>query len=224
MRKISEHVRAVMRERPFLSEVLREGIGNAAAIARRIRKDVEKRAYGRVSVPSIAIALSRMAEGRRAPLGHRHLQDLRDITVRAHLVSWYVTHEALGDRHLYERLAKIVERQQGIFCNVIYGVRETVIIAHQDLEPALERALADVTVSSKHERLAAVTVRFPETSLAVPGVYYPILQAIAWEGISVEEVVSVGTEFSLVCAQDDVQRVLARITELSATHRRITGL
>lgn len=214
MRTISEHVRAVLAERPFLAEVLREGVGNATAIARRIRRDVERRVLGRVSVTSITMALLRAESGRSLQWGHRYLKDLQDITVRGNLMSWYVTHESLGDRHLYERLAKIVERHQGVFCNVIYGVRETVIIAHQDLEKPLERALSDVSVRDKRRELAAITIRFPEASLAVPGVYYPILQAIAWEGISIEEVVSVGAEFSIIVKDADTGAVLRVVSAL----------
>lgn len=217
MRRISEHVRAVMKERPFLSEVLREGIGNAAAIARRIRADVQNRAYGRVSVPSIAIALSRLQRERRTqPWGHTYLREIRDITVRSHLSSWYISHQSLGDRHLYERLARIVEKHQGVFCNVIYGVRETVVIAHRDLRAPLEKSLSDIAVRGRTDTLAAITIRFPEASLAVPGVYYPILQAIAWEGISIEEVVSVGTEFSIICRDSETERVLSCVRSISA--------
>ena len=215
MRKISEHVRAVLAERPFLSEVLREGIGNATAIARRIRRDVEKRALGRVSIPSITMAVLRAEASRGRPWGHRYLSNLRDIAVRGNLMSWYVSHESLGDRHLYQGLAKIVEKHQGVFCKVIYGVRETVIIAHRDLRTPLMKMFTDIPVRTRREDLAAITIRFPSESLAVPGVYYPVLQAIAWEGISIEEVISVGAEFSVVCQESEMERVLAVITSLS---------
>jgi hypothetical protein len=215
MRKISEHVRAVLKEHPFFSEVLREGIGNATAIARRIKKDVEKRAYGSVSVSSITMALLR-TETRPLAWGHRYLRNLQDITVRGNLMAWYVTHESLGDRYVYQGLAKIVEKHQGVFCNVIYGVRETVIIAHRDLEVPLKRMLFGVPLRNRRTDLSAITVRFPEASLLVPGVYYSLLQAIAWEGISIEEVVSVGTEFSLICRDSEIERVLSCVRTLSA--------
>lgn len=58
-------------------------------------------------------------------------------------------------------------------------------------------------------------MRLPDESLQVPGVYHPILKALAFEGINLIEVMSVLTEFSVVIADKDVNHafaVLKRIT------------
>ena len=63
--------------------------------------------------------------------------------------------------------------------------------------------------------LSAITMRLPEESLSVPGVYYPILKALASEGISFEEVMSVRTEFGILIRDVHVDRafsVLKRLT------------
>jgi len=60
MRTISQYVQAIIEETPLLAEVISEGLGNNAAIARTIKKDVESRALESVSEQAIAMALHRL--------------------------------------------------------------------------------------------------------------------------------------------------------------------
>ena len=211
MRKISEHVRAVVENHHFIREVLREGVGNLAQIARRIRPEVETRAHGRVGHASIHMALHRLEHGhkREVNFGARYLKHIADITVRGNLVLWYVAHRIEHDALLYKKLTRIAEKHPGEFCNVIYGLRETMLLAAEALEPTLTDTLDHLTVLERHGSVTAVTMRLPLESMSVPGVYYPILQAAAWAGVSIIEIISVRSELTLVCHDRDMERLLA---------------
>lgn len=58
-------------------------------------------------------------------------------------------------------------------------------------------------------------MQLPVSSMPVPGVYYPILKALAWEGINVVELVSAGTELTFFFEDKDVTRALAAIRVLT---------
>ena len=63
--------------------------------------------------------------------------------------------------------------------------------------------------------LSAITMHLPQHSLDVPGLYYPILKALALEGISFVEVMSVDVEFTIIFKDVLVDRafsVIKRIT------------
>jgi hypothetical protein len=61
-------------------------------------------------------------------------------------------------------------------------------------------------------------MRLPGESMPVPGVYYPILKALAWEGINVVELVSAGTELTLFLEGKDIERGLSVIRRLVSAH------
>jgi len=214
MRTISQVVEEIIGRSPFLMEVMGEGIANNAQIARKIKPDVEKRLYEEVSEGAIAMALHRMSKNIRRPqYGTRFLKRVSDITVRSNLVEFSLPHTA-DVLPTLQAIAKNAELRKELFFNLSIGLYEIVVIANAELAGGIEQALGSVEGLRKTEELSAITMRLPEESLNVPGVYYPILRAIALEGISFVEVMSVHTEFSIVFHNKDVDRafsVLKRI-------------
>ena len=86
----------------------------------------------------------------------------------------------------------------------------------KDLEATVAESLKKETELRRIDGLSAITVRLPESSLNVPGVYYPILKAIALEGISLVEVTSVRTEFSIIVADKDIDRAFSVLKKITA--------
>src|SRR3989344_1966716 len=89
MRTISQAVEEIIQRTPFLAETMAEGIANNAQIARRIRPDVEKRLYEKVSEAAIAMALHRI--GKKAPqnlYSAKLVKKMNDLTVRSNLVEF----------------------------------------------------------------------------------------------------------------------------------------
>ena len=46
--------------------------------------------------------------------------------------------------------------------------------------------------------MGAISVKLPEENISVPGIYYFIFQRLAWEGVSMNEVISTANEFTIV--------------------------
>src|SRR3989344_5592484 len=175
MRTISQAVEEIIQRTPFLAETMAEGIANNAQIARRIRPDVEKRLYEKVSEAAIAMALPRVLE----------------------------------------TLSKSASKRKDTFLNFSRGLHESLIIVSSEFESEVTAALASEKHTKKIGNPSAITMRMPEESLRVPGMYYPILKSLATESISFVEIMSVRTELSIIFDNDDIDRafsVLKRIT------------
>jgi hypothetical protein len=215
MRTISQAVEEIIARSPFYAEALSEGIANNASIARKIRPEVEKRLYEKVSEASIAMALHRMQKRRgRALYSEKLIKQMKDITVRSNLVE-FVCANSPTLPHILETLSKSALKRRDAFLNFSRGLHESLIIVSHELEPEVARALKDEKQTQHLDGLSAITMRLPEESLAVPGMYYPILKAVAEEGISFVEAMSVRTEFSIIFKDEDIDRafsVLKRIT------------
>jgi len=215
MRTISQVVEEVLQRSPFLTEAMHEGVANNAQIARRIKPDVEKKLMEDVSEGAIAMALHRLSKDIKRPLfGQRFLKYMSDITVRSNLTEFSCAASAELP-HLLEVVSKAAAKRRETFFNYSRGMYESVIIVSREFEKEVDTILKDQKDVQKVSGISAITLRLPPESLPVPGVYYPILKALAYEGISFVEVISVRTELSILFEEKDVERafgVIKRIT------------
>ena len=65
--------------------------------------------------------------------------------------------------------------------------------------------------------LSAITLILPKEAVFVPGVYYSVLKALAWEGINFVEVVSSYTELTIILQNSNVDRAFSVLKNLSNT-------
>ena len=215
MRTISQAVEEIIQRTPFLAETMAEGIANNAQIARRIRPDVEKRLFEKVSEAAIAMTLHRMSKKTPQNLYSAKLvKKMNDLTVRSNLIEFICANSEALPRVL-ETLSKSASKRKDTFLNFSRGLHESLIIVSSEFEPEVTAALASEKDTKKIGNLSAITMRMPEESLRVPGMYYPILKSLATESISFVEIMSVRTELSIIFDNDDIDRafsVLKRIT------------
>jgi hypothetical protein len=102
-----------------------------------------------------------------------------------------------------------------VFLHISYGLHESIVVVSSELVPETETILAHEAGLQKISQLSSITLRLPVESLSVPGVYYPVLKALAWEGINFLEILSSSTELTILFDSKDVDHafaVLKRIT------------
>lgn len=216
MRTISQVVEEVIQRSPFLAEAMVEGIANNAEVARRIKPDVEKRLLEEVSESAIAMALHRMGTNLRTPMfGMRFLKRMTDITVRSNLVE-FVCPNSEAPLILLEAVSKSAARREDTFVNFSQGLHESLFFLDEESAKVLVASMGKRKNIRRVDSLSAVTIRLPEESLNVPGLYYPILKALASEGISFVEVMSVRTEFSIIFEDKDVDRAFSAIKRITS--------
>ncbi|MCX6820220.1 MAG: hypothetical protein NT019_03010 [Candidatus Adlerbacteria bacterium] len=215
MKTVSQATEEVLSRAPFFLEALSEGIANNAQIARKIRPAVEELLYEEVSDASVAMAVHRFAKQTKKKIyGAGFLKKLHDVTVRSNLVE-FIFENSTDSSRLLEAIVKNARGKTNSFLNFSRGSSESILIVSSDLEEYALNALKNVQGFRVQKGLSAITMRLPEESLAVPGVYYPILKAIAQEGINLIEVMSVLTEFSIILEDKDINHafsVLKRVT------------
>ena len=214
MRTISQIVEEVIQRSPFLAEAIAEGIANNAQVARRIKPDIEKRLLEKVSEAAVAMALHRMKKQIRKSLyGEKMIKQIHDITVRSNLVELIFLNTDAPE--FIEALLLAAKKRKDTFVNFSRGLHESLLIVNSEFEQELLAFIRKQKDVRRKVALSAITMRLPQASLNVPGVYYPLLKAIAHEGISFVEVMSVDTEFSILFEDKDVDHaftVIKRIT------------
>ena len=169
-----------------------------------------------VSEGAIAMALHRLGKDIKRPIfGERFLKRMSDITVRSNLIEFSCAASAELP-HLLDVLGKAAGKRTETFFNYSRGLYESVIIVSKEFEQEVDAALTHEKDVRKVLDLSAITLRLPQESLNVPGVYYPILKALAMEGVSFVEVISVRTELSILFEEEDVDRAFAVIKRITS--------
>lgn len=200
----------VVSKSPFLLEVLGEGVGNNTAIARKIKPDVEKYLYEKVTLPSVSMALHRLSKSLEKPQSaSQFIKDLDDVTVRSNLVEYVFPNKELNDE-LKKFLLKISSSNDGFFTHS-RGTFESAIVIQTKKNESFQKKLTQIPSVRKFEKLSAITIHLPEETLAMPGVYYPILKIFAQAKINFVEVISVATELTILFEDEDIDSAFAEL-------------
>jgi hypothetical protein len=196
---VAQAVESVIKVKPFLAEALSEGIVNISSVARKIQPQVEKIVRKPIKEGAIVMALNRLAPN----LDHSLHQNIKILL------------ESLGDIIVRSNLTDFTFRNS----NTIFQCHTNVmnqIIDHQDIfytlvvsssfEKVVEDYFKNEELTWKSTNLSAITLKLPSNNTQVTGFYYHILKAVAWEGITIKEVISTTNEFTIIVNDDDIDR------------------
>ncbi len=195
MESISNLVWLYVKQRPFLKEVIREGVVNHSALARKISLEAFGSTKQENAVKMALIRLSKRMERLESDLEGKILEVLKDssMVIKSKVAVVITPRQLEGVKPL--SFAKS-------------GRNITYILEQRELEK-LEKRPAWV-----EENLNLITIESPEELEEVPGVISYILGALASEGINVVEFISCYTDTLLVIKQADTERaysILSRI-------------
>ncbi|MEW6722166.1 MAG: ACT domain-containing protein [Candidatus Micrarchaeota archaeon] len=197
MESISELVWLYVKQRPFLKEVLRQGVVNHSALARRISAE----AFGGGKEDAIKMALIRLSgkmERLESDLEGKILSVLRESSM---VVKSKVA-VVIAKRELDEVRPLSLARS---------GRHLTYIIEQREVSKIPQKA-----VWKKEENLNMVIIESPEELEEVPGVISYILGSLSSEGVNVVEFISCYTDTILVVSQADTERTYRILSSIMA--------
>lgn len=216
MKTISQAVEEIIARRPFLAEGLHDGIINFSSLARLILPDIEKTLRKDIKAGAVTMAIKRYSGKINLKSYHKLVKVVRnisDIIVRSNLSDLTFRNSGtILENH--RKLLTSFKGRQDIFYTFVQGVFESNLILNTSLEKDVDRFFKNEKPVSKNENLSAITIKLPEENVNVPGLYYYILQKIAWEGINIIELVSSTNEFTLIVKYKDVDRAFVLLKNL----------
>ena len=215
---ITQAVQDLIDRSPFLSEVLYEDMVNISGVARQLRPQVEKKLLEKVSEEAVAMALHRIKKKLKPPTSNVEiLKDSKDITMRANLTEFMFLNSPDVIKIHQEILKKTGEKKDAFF-NISIGFSEVTIFVSSELEEDVEKILKDQKNVVKVKDLSSITIKLSAkmTLTSPPDVYYLILKALAWNGIGVIEVMSIGWELNILFMNNEVDKAFSVIKSLTA--------
>jgi hypothetical protein len=191
---ITQTVKQIIDDDPYLKEIAFSQYANLSAIARKIKKDVEKEILKKVTLISIIVALKRLREENKRDDhdGKKFFINQPEIILRGDLYELVFPFE----EKLFNNLTEIVNniKNKDTFFALTKGFYEVTVIVSQKEKRFFETLL---NLKKKIERLSMVSIKIPTHIVNVPGIYYKIFQFIAFEKINLTEIFSTYTELML---------------------------
>lgn len=214
---IAQAVENIISRSPFLMEVLYEDVANITGIARKIRPQIEKKLLEEVSEEAVAMALRRFITKQKPPTTDVEiLKDSKDITVRSNLTEFMFLNSP-DIVKIYQEILEKTKNKKDVFFNIIVGHSESIIVVSSEFEKDVEKILINQKQVTKIRDLSSITIKFSgKLTMATPGVYYLVLKALAWNGISVIEVTSIGWELNMLFMNDTVDQAFSVIKSLTS--------
>ncbi len=219
MRSLSKIIEEYIDNSPFLKESLSEGLVNTSALARKVKPKLENELGKTIKDSAIVMAISRLPLSKEESIAFKIMQIIKatgDLVVRSNL-NKYNFKNYVGLSKNQSSFIEMTDEFNDSFYTVSRGINETTIIINSQLKDILESNLNSGHLMSKTENLSAITLKLPFNNTEVEGIYYYILKKLAWQSISLEEVISTTNEFTIVVKSNLINKAFQVLNNLRET-------
>ncbi len=218
MKTTTACVEEIILEQPFIEEALSLGIINYSALAEHLQPAVSKRLSKTVKSGAIMMALRRYQAPisvSNSPKMKQTLKNLGDITVRSNLVDFTFRNSPT----LIQSHAKILEQvtTSSIFYAFTRGITESNVIISRSEKDKVAQSFKHEVQLGLQEELSAISIELPRNNPTVSGLYYQLFKRLAWQGITLHEVVSTTNEFTILVRDDLVNQAFSVIKNMRNT-------
>ncbi len=216
MKTIAACIEEIVMSSPFLEEGLSRQIINYSALAQDLNRTVSEMLRKPVKDGAIMMALRRYQQPMSLENSGRFskiFKNLGDITVRSNLSDFtFQNSNTLINSHV-QVLERISSNHQ-IFYAFTRGMLESNIIISTSERASILKAFKSETQLGLQDNLSAISIYLPKGNSKISGLYYQIFKRLAWDKISLYEVVSTTNEFTIVVEDDVVDKAFSVIKRL----------
>ena len=211
---VSAIVKKLVNEKPLLQEGMRQGIISFAALAERIKPQVEQQLGKDVNDAAVIMALRRHSED----LAGGEVKRIRfaphaQLTLKTNLVYFSVKRSPELFRKL-EKLYASFDYESGDTFNVIHGNYEVSIITDDKHEKKIAQAIGSGEIITEAKNLVSISMALEKDFPYTPGVLFAVTRKLYWDNINIFELVTAATELTFIFQQKDAMRAYASIQEL----------
>jgi hypothetical protein len=221
MLSIANKVEQIVSESPFLSEGMALGLINLSELARQLRPRLETDLWKPVGQAAVVMALRRISERLPqvpAPAAANAIMlapRLGELTTRTDLT---ISTFRLSDEsnECQRRLLALAEPYPGMFVTVTRGVHEMLVVCNRALSHLVEQAFHDERLLARVDNLTALTLRLNPETRRTPGIYLTVLKKLAWDKISVVNMMCTFSELTILLEQTQTGAAFSVLSQIVA--------
>jgi aspartokinase len=209
---IGELVNTYLKNHPYIEQGIENDLINYSSLARQIKPQIEKELMKRIEVSAVGMALRRAAKHIQKKKSAYPVIRPEELIVRSGIVEYtFEKSETVSSCVAAFLHATALEKKY--FSVVTEGVFEVAVIMSTQYEGKAKEIFKKEKITSRQDKISAITLRLPTNNVVVPGVYHRFLQKLAWENINIIDLVSTLTEFTILLSEDEVDRAFRLLKE-----------
>jgi hypothetical protein len=216
MLSIATKVEQIVSESPFLTEGMALGLINLSELARQLRPQLESDLWKPVGQAAVVMALRRVSERLPPPnMGHPVMIAPRsgELTTRSELsISTYRLSD--NSNECQRQLLALAEPFPGMFVTVTRGVHEVLVVSSASLLPLVEEAFRGERLLARVDNLTALTLRLNPDTQKTPGIYHAVLKKLAWDKISVTNMMCTFSELTILLEQSQTAPAFSVLSKI----------
>ena len=216
MKTIASCVQEILVSRPFLEEALTREIINFSALAKDLNTTISEMLRRPVKDGAIMMALRRYDQ----PINTEDtvrlknvFKNLGDITVRSNLSDFtFQNSKTLINSH--SKVLEKINTKHQIFYAFTRGIFESNIMSSTSEKESIFEVFKNETLIGFQDNLSAISINLPEGNSKIVGLYYQIFTRLAWENVTLYEVISTTNEFTILVEDHLVDKAFSVIKGL----------
>ena len=216
MKTITSCVNEILVSRPFLEEALSRDIINFSALAKDLNQTISEMLRKPVKEGAITMALRRY----NPPVDIENIgrlkavfKNLGDITVRSNLSDFtFQTSTTLINSH--SKVLEKINNNNQIFYAFTRGLFESNIIISSSEKKSIAEVFKNEKLIGLKDCLSTITLNLPEGNSEIVGLYYQIFKRLAWDNVTLYEVISTTNEFTILVEDHLVDKAFSVIKGL----------
>jgi len=216
LKTIASCVQEILVSRPFLEEALSREIINFSALAKDLNTTISEMLRKPVKDGAIMMALRRYDQ----PINTENtvrlknvFKNLGDITVRSNLSDFtFQNSKTLINSH--SKVLEKINTKHQIFYAFTRGIFESNIMSSTSEKESIFEVFKNETLIGLQDNLTAISINLPEGNSKIVGLYYQIFKRLAWENVTLYEVISTTNEFTILVEDHLVDKAFSVIKGL----------
>ena len=197
MLTVSQKVDELINYSPYLKEALSDRLINLSSLARKLKPQIEKSLMKDVTEGAILVALQRYSASLKPYYHTNPAHFLKNLSLRSDLYELTVKNSPT----LLNKLTEVGNHIEENFASVFIftrGMFETSIITSIALKEEIEAALEGENILKIVPDLTGISLQRTHGQIERTGVLYFPVRILAWEEISVIEIITTLNEIMLI--------------------------
>lgn len=207
---VSQKVEELVNQSPYLREAMTDKLVNLSSLARKLKPQIEDALMKDVTENAIFVALQRYSSTLKPYYQVNPADYLANLSLRSELYELTVKNSQTLLTKL-SSLTKSIEDNHAALFVFTQGQFETTIITSASLRKVIEDTLENEQITNTISDLTGITLQRTHAQVETTGVLQYPLRVIAWEGVSVIEIVTTLNEIMIVVRDFEVDKAVVSI-------------
>lgn len=217
MIKVNHIVEQIIRETDFVEHALSNNFLNLTEYARFIQKNVEKRTRKKVQLGSIVVALSRLKRQQSKGISKVKF-GISELSIKSPLCE-IVYEKTEKNLKSLNKIYSDLNIDTSVFLTITQSSGEIMITINSQYKNKILKLFSNVRPKVEIEELVGISIRLKGEVIDQHGILYTLLKGLAWNKISIVDLVSTYTEFIFIVKKEKVKEAFNFINDFYVSQK-----